>query len=137
MFSLTYVSSANRRYSAAELQILADTSSRNNAQKEITGVLLYKGGDFMQLLEGAEEPVRKLYSIIGCDTRHRGLITLLQGSVEQRHFPDWGMRIEIIPDGSSVVGAPSKFYRSILSGPSPEAKPNAARTLLRKFAQPR
>jgi hypothetical protein len=91
----------------------------------------------MQLLEGAEEPVRKLYSLIGCDTRHRGLITLLQGTIDKRHFPNWAMRVEIIPDGASPTCASQKFYRSILTDQSADAKPDAARALLLKFADHR
>jgi hypothetical protein len=134
MFSLSYVSSANRTYSREELGCLASVCVANNARDDVTGVLLYKGGNFMQLLEGPEAAVRRLYSIIGCDTRHRGLITLLQGAIEKRHFPGWAMRLEVLADGTASSGERKKFLEDIVASAPHAARPDPAATLLLRFA---
>ncbi len=61
MFSLTYVSSAVRPFAEDELADLLAVSRQNNARLGITGMLLYKDGNFMQVLEGEEAEVRTLY----------------------------------------------------------------------------
>jgi hypothetical protein len=137
MFSLTYVSSANRRYSNEELERLASVCIENNQRTELTGVLLYRGGNFMQVLEGEEAQVRKLYSVIGCDTRHRGLITLLQGPIDKRHFPQWAMRVEILSDLPGGIGQSPPFFKTMFDNTSPLVKPPPAQTLLMKFAEQR
>ena len=78
MISLIYVSSAVELFSAAELATLLETSRRNNAPTGITGMLLYKDGSFMQVIEGEEEEIHKLHSRISRDPRHAGLITLME-----------------------------------------------------------
>ncbi len=59
MFFLVYVSSAVRPFSRVDLDDLLATSRANNARVGITGMLLYKDGNFMQVLEGDEEAVRR------------------------------------------------------------------------------
>jgi hypothetical protein len=135
MYSLTYISSANRLYSDEELKGLADLSTRNNLRYDITGVLLYKGGSFMQLLEGTEESVRTLYSIIGCDTRHRGLIRLLQGSIDERRYPGWPMRTELIPEGGARSFDIGDFDQAIIGKHQPALTMDPARSLLLNFAR--
>lgn len=91
MFYLVYASSATRPFSEADLSDLLETSRENNARLGITGMLLYKDGNFMQVLEGEEETVRALYEKIGTDPRHDGAITLHQSFAQERQFPDWSM----------------------------------------------
>ncbi|HVR76154.1 MAG TPA: BLUF domain-containing protein, partial [Planctomycetota bacterium] len=86
MFVLLYVSSAVKPFSQPALVKLLEKSHVNNAKRGITGMLLYKDGNFMQVLEGEEEAVRALYARIALDPRHRGLITLLQGPQAERQF---------------------------------------------------
>lgn len=75
MFFLVYVSSAVRPFSRSDLEDLPATSRDNNAELGITGMLLYRDDNFMQILEGEEGPVRALYDKIGNDPRHRVEIT--------------------------------------------------------------
>ncbi len=64
MFFLVYVSSATRPFSGEDLRALLATCRKNNAELGVTGMLLYKDGNFMQVLEGDEEAVRGLYEKI-------------------------------------------------------------------------
>ena len=53
--------------------------------------MLYKDGNFMQVLEGAKGAVHGLYEKIAADPRHGGEITSQQGFAEGRQFSDWSM----------------------------------------------
>jgi hypothetical protein len=131
MFSLTYVSSAIRPYSSEELRVLASACSNNNQRNQITGILLYRDGSFMQVLEGIETSVRDLHKVIAVDPRHQGLVTILQRNISDRHFRDWAMRMEMIPDGG--FHDCGSFVRSIESqSQAGNGDPTVA--LLRKFA---
>jgi hypothetical protein len=89
--------------------------SPNNAKIGVTGMLLYKDGNFMQLIEGPGEPVRALHAKISIDPRHRGLMTLLQGHQEKREFQDWAMGFQSL----DVVGLRQlPGYSDILNVPA-------------------
>jgi hypothetical protein len=91
MYSLVYVSSAVKKFSQEALHKLLALSAETNVLLGITGMLLYKDGNFMQVLEGDEKAVQMLYSKIRSDVRHSGVMTLVQGPQNERHFPDWSM----------------------------------------------
>lgn len=91
MISLVYVSSAVKLMTVKALDELLETSRANNKRLDITGMLLYKDGDFMQALEGPDEDVLSLYEKIIRDERHTGSIKLLQRRIEQREFGGWAM----------------------------------------------
>ena len=90
-FFLVYVSSATTLPSPADLVDLLKQSRETNLKLGITGMLLYKDGSFMQVLEGEENAVRSLYNKIERDPRHRNLIILTQGALLKRQFQDWSM----------------------------------------------
>ena len=70
---------------------LLEKSRKNNSALDITGMLLYKDGNFMQFLEGPKEAVLALAARIKLDPRHRGVIVLLQEEHTGREFDQWAM----------------------------------------------
>lgn len=134
MYSLTYVSSAVHPFSEDELVDLLAVSRHNNARLGITGMLLYKDGNFMQVLEGEEEAVRGLYEKIGSDPRHRGEIALQKGHSEGRHFPGWEMGFRNL-DSSEARSTPgySEFLNAPLTGREFSENPSRSQRLLLTF----
>lgn len=65
----------------------------NNPSLDITGMLVYNGGNFIQALEGPKESVTQLFEKISKDERHRNVLVLLSGGIDKREFPDWAMKI--------------------------------------------
>jgi hypothetical protein len=132
-FFLVYVSSAVVPFSETEQLELLEKSRVNNSQLGITGLLLSKGGNFMQLLEGPERSVRDLLSKIERDPRHKGFIVLLDGYTETRQFPQWKMGFKSLPlqneisheaysdflnlplDSKEFVADPSKCQRLMIA----------------------
>ena len=117
MYFVVYVSSAVEPFSKQELVDLLAKSRENNAKLDLTGMLLYKDGNFMQVLEGQEDVVRGLVARIERDPRHRGLLMLLQGPIAERQFPDWSMGFRDLnsPDVRAVPGF-SEFLNTPLTG---------------------
>lgn len=62
-----------------------------NRSKNITGILLYCDGSFMQLLEGDEVEIRALYGRIEKDRRNYDVRTLLTLHTSERWCKDWAM----------------------------------------------
>ena len=90
------MSSAIRLMTHDNLLDILTVSRRNNAAKNLTGMLLYGEGTFVQVLEGEPEVIQQTYDIIEKDTRHRNLIVITSGEITQRNFPDWSMGFKTI-----------------------------------------
>ena len=88
---MIYVSSATKEMSPEDLQFILEQSNRNNQNRNVTGMLLYKNKTFMQVLEGEKENVENLYALITTDSRHRNLKLLVDEEIEQRNFSEWSM----------------------------------------------
>ena len=91
MYYLIYISSATHEMNHEELAEILDTARKANAKASITGMLLYKEGNFMQMLEGKKESVLKLYEKIKKAPRHKDVITVIERDEPIRSFPDWTM----------------------------------------------
>ncbi|MCK0099060.1 BLUF domain-containing protein [Qipengyuania sp. S6317L1] len=78
------------------------TCARNNAAKNVTGLLLYNGRNFLQLLEGKAESLDQLMSAIEADERHEGVLVMHTGEVEERTCPEWAMKLLAISEGIEV-----------------------------------
>ena len=100
LYFLVYVSTAVNDLSQEELVELMRKSSASNAKRNVTGMLLSKERNFMQVLEGSESAVRSLHAIIAADPRHKGLITILQGPLKERQFANWSMGFRNLNDPS-------------------------------------
>ena len=88
MFSIVYVSSAVQPFSQSELIALLESCRKNNAAAGVTGMLLYKEGSFMQVLEGEQTNVQQVFAKIARDPRHAGVSVLLKQNLAARDFDD-------------------------------------------------
>jgi hypothetical protein len=89
LYHVLYRSRATQAPTEADLQALLEQSRTYNAQHQITGLLLYSEGRFVQLFEGPEAIVRSLYARIQADPRHTQVVTVSDGPGPQRWFADW------------------------------------------------
>lgn len=134
MISLIYVSSAVELFSPTELVTLLEVSRRNNTLTDISGLLLYKDGNFLQVIEGEEEEIHRLHAKISRDPRHTGLITLTERVIQQRQFSDWRMGFKNLSDpGVRTLPGYSEFLNTPLTGAEFAANPSRAERLLQTF----
>jgi hypothetical protein len=133
LINLVYVSAATDLLPKQELVTLMTKCSERNARCKLTGLLLYKDGNIMQVLEGPEKEVDTVFARIKADPRHRKLIVLLKGPISARNFPDWGMAFR---DLRSPELRDLPAYKEFLNTPLTElATPVQSQKLLNVFRQ--
>ncbi|MES2107705.1 MAG: BLUF domain-containing protein [Bacteroidota bacterium] len=91
MKQLAYVSTAVRLMTDNELIDILKVARSRNAENDVTGVLLYSDGTFIQVLEGGADRVDQVFESISNDKRHKNLIKLVDSNLDKKHFPDWNM----------------------------------------------
>jgi hypothetical protein len=98
ILQLIYTSAATSPFDEAELTELLEVARTNNAALDVTGLLLYHEGSFIQVLEGERAVVDQLYDKIARDPRHHGAQILFSGFQDHRDFTDWSMGFTRIED---------------------------------------
>ena len=99
MFQLIYSSTPTSDLCQTRLKKIAANSSTRNKQNDITGVLVMSGGLILQVLEGEEKTVRKLFKKIASDPRHSNCTLLLQRKTKRRAFSGWSLGYSNADDG--------------------------------------
>jgi hypothetical protein len=96
MHHIIYLSQVSASLSEDALKRILEESRANNKWRNITGILLYSDRQFMQLLEGEEADVARLYAKLAQDPRHIGLIKLADKPIAHRSFSEWSMAFETV-----------------------------------------
>jgi len=91
LYYLIYSSVPTSILNDAELEQLLSISRAQNKNHLITGMLVCLADSYIQLIEGSEEAIKRLYQNIVKDARHEQVITLKEGEIGLRFFPDWAM----------------------------------------------
>ena len=139
LYSLLYVSSATRPFSQRELVRLVAEARAWNALNGVTGVLLYRMGNFIQYLEGPYESIDALKRRIRRDPRHHGMVPILDCRIERRAFEGQALRFEDLDAG--LGQGPRDAGIAALLNAHPPAPPPAsgagciAERLLDRFRQ--
>lgn len=76
---------------ADALLSLLESAQSKNQSLSITGALLSHVGVFAQVLEGPQNLVEQLFSLIQLDNRHSQVTVALRGPEAERDFPQWSM----------------------------------------------
>ncbi len=134
MFFYTYLSTAARPLSSSDLVDILEISRANNFRRGITGILLYKRGNFLQLIEGEEAQVRSLAAHIDHDPRHIAITPLISGFAKERQYPDWTMAFADL-ESEAVRSLPgyNPFLNTPLTADSFATYPWSAYKLLLAF----
>lgn len=138
MHQLVYVSTAVEPFSRRDLDALVSGARVRNEAAGITGFLLHRRGNFLQLLEGDREAVVALYERLLRDRRHRCVTRLLEGTVEARSFPGTPLGYQDL-DAAEVLALPgfSEFLGDSLADEEFENDPGRALKMLLLFRTPR
>ncbi|BCA59185.1 blue-light sensor BLUF [Sphingomonas sp. HMP6] len=86
-----------------EVDRLIEWAQRSNADRGITGVLVFGSGIFFQWIEGPPSQVQNLIASLHGDPRHHDIVAL-DRSVEKRDrlYPNWEME-RVGPDQIRTV----------------------------------
>ncbi|WP_201587991.1 BLUF domain-containing protein [Psychrobacter jeotgali] len=95
LIQMVYVSSLTMtaRLNTSMFDEVKVSAREYNQQHNITGVLCYGNGRFLQCIEGEKAQVLTLQQRIFADKRHKDIKILLLQAIDQRDFIDWRMRL--------------------------------------------
>ena len=97
MKSITYISRAPIRQNGAtvpsDLSKIYSQARRRNFDKKITGILSYRVGYYIQVIEGEDHSVDEIYAKIEKDGRHSNPIVIFEQYINQRMFKNWSMKL--------------------------------------------
>lgn len=91
MYCLSYLSTAQTKFSNADLKELLSQAQSFNSKHNITGYLYFNKNIFLQYLEGNKGTVEKLMQRIENDDRHTVNLVVDDESLKVRRFPEWNM----------------------------------------------
>lgn len=97
-----YVSQLAPACDATVVPRIVQTARNFNAAHGITGLLVFDGLHFCQLLEGAASQVEPLIARIRQDTRHVNLQTLYTATPAARHFDAFSMGYAHVEEGEPL-----------------------------------
>ena len=136
LVSVVYVSSAEKELTSDELKSMLVKIRTKNKLRDITGMLLYRGGNFLQVIEGPELAVDQLWKEIQTDSRHRGIILMNRRPIVNREFGEWQMAFRDLNHGDvSHLEGYSSFMELSFRSAEFLATPTLSYKLLKSFRQ--
>lgn len=103
LLSVAYVSDAAQPHSELKLSELLTASRARNEAIGVTGMLVYRDGRFLQVLEGPEDVTRDLLGRIVKDPRHENVHFLVVQKIRRRSFAEWTMGYELMTASPGTV----------------------------------
>jgi hypothetical protein len=96
---LTYTSRARLDLADEDLAAIHQTARHLNVLDGISGILLFDGARFLQIVEGTEDAIDNLVERLRMDPRHSAFEVRDERHVERRSFPDWSMELVRVSPG--------------------------------------
>jgi hypothetical protein len=97
--SLTYTSLARLDLTARDIEAIHRTARDVNSIEGITGLLIFNGTHFLQIVEGSPLAIDDLVERLRRDPRHSGIEIRDQRGIDERSFPDWSMELVRVSAG--------------------------------------
>lgn len=126
--SLTYTSLARLDLQSSDLEDIHRSARELNALDGITGLLVFNGNHFLQIIEGSRNAIEELLDRLRRDPRHTGLEVRDERRVQKRSFPDWSM--ELVRVNASYFKA-----RETIADRLPDTVPEAIRLRLFRMTE--
>ncbi|MAP54724.1 BLUF domain-containing protein [Altibacter sp.] len=102
MHTICYLSNKVPHLDLKDIEELFETTQRKNHSLNITGILLYLDGNFLQVLEGKKEVIGPLFDLIKEDSRHASIFVILDKSIEERTFSDYKSGFSVVKNKSDL-----------------------------------
>ena len=121
--ALTYTSLARLDLTGNDLVDIHETARHRNALNGVTGLLIFNGTHFLQVIEGVEDAIDELIDRLRIDPRHHHLEIKDVRLVDERSFSDWSMEL---------VHVESRYFeaRSAVEKILPTAVPEDVRSMI-------
>ena len=130
---IVYVSTATTRLGQDALEHLLAQSRAYNAGHQITGVLLYRDGNFAQAIEGPGGATAELLGALRRDARHRDMMIILDATDHRREFGGWAMAFRHVRPGGAAAAALAELLLDSPALADHIAEGDGAKRLIRRF----
>jgi hypothetical protein len=109
LIHVIYVSSAAPDISEHDTVKFLNEARKANRKNDVSGMMLYIGGSFLQLLEGEATKVDIVCGTIFRDEREMRMV--LREPIAEREFPEWTMGFEAVAplEAARLLGEPLLF----------------------------
>lgn len=91
--SLTYISRAADGLTDDDVFNIYKTAMEYNSLDGVTGLLIFDGTCFMQIIEGSQTALDALLLRMSRDARHQALDIIDKRAITVRSFADWSMKL--------------------------------------------
>ncbi len=96
---------------------MVDAWWRQNADNDVTGMLVHDDGNLLYYLEGSADAIERVTALINSDPRHASKVTLLEGETGTRLFADCPLEVRgcdrPLFAGDTPSGADAALRRSL------------------------
>ena len=113
LHALMYSSIADPNLSPQDIEQLVNDARRNNARHELTGLLVFQAGCFLQILEGDRKKLSNLFEQkLMRDPRHSAVNLFYDEALHERRFRFWHLAFSDLNQQSVRISSP---YRECLN----------------------
>jgi len=111
-----YASTAESIFKESDIPALLERARIANAERAITGMLLYIEGSFFQVLEGDDAVVDDVYARLARDPRHSKITLIIREPIIARDFSEWTMGFRTVDprEAGELIGE-NDFFTSASS----------------------
>lgn len=117
--TITYTSRAQLDLTEDDLLEIHETARHLNVLDGITGLLIFDGNRFLQIIEGPEDAIDELVERLRRDRRHSAFELRDERSINERTFSQWSM--ELIRFGADKEQARAEIALKLPSKSAPVA----------------
>ena len=103
--SVTYTSLGRLDLTSRDVSDIHKTAMRLNALVGVTGLLIFNGSRFLQIIEGPQQAIDALIERLRRDDRHSAFELRDSRFVACRAFPDWSMELLQVSAGQMLAGS--------------------------------
>ncbi|MCM8533246.1 MAG: BLUF domain-containing protein [Lentisphaeraceae bacterium] len=109
-FQLIYASKSVTNFDFKSIKELSTKAAANNKSLDVTGLLIYGEGKYIQILEGSQEEVNRLFLKISTDKRHADIVLLNYCKAIGRQFPQWNMGCLLLDTQEDIRYLVQKYF---------------------------
>ncbi len=115
MFHVIYTSREKQEFTVSALKNLLMRARIKNGSANVTGMLIYHAGVFLQALEGEEAAARAIFAQIEKDPRHEDIRVLCRNTSvgKRRLFGDWAMGYADATGVANILRGYIEFKRDL------------------------
>jgi len=107
-----------------------------NKKLEITGLLAYLNGEFIQIIEGPEESIKSLIATISADNRHENVNVFWESKIANGGFSNWEMAfVNLKGDETYDIPGYSDFAENGFEAGNINSTPNVGRDLMIRLSK--